>query len=81
MVLYGVNLSPLVEELQAVEPELISHLYGYDAAFDVSSRRSMQLLNLLLDWELERGYFYDPDKLLFIINTPTQKEATRCGFV
>ena len=36
MVLYGIPLVPLAEELQAADPELLSPFYADDAAFDSS---------------------------------------------
>ena len=34
MVLCGITLVPLAEELRAADPELLSPFYAYDAAFD-----------------------------------------------
>ena len=38
MVLYGINLVPLAEELRAADPGLISPFYADDADFDGSER-------------------------------------------
>ena len=48
MVLCGITLIPLVEELRAVDSGLLSPFYVDDAAFDGSARRSAQLLKLLM---------------------------------
>ena len=48
MVLYGITLIPLADELRAADPGLLSPYYAHNAAFDGSARRSAQLLNLLV---------------------------------
>ena len=48
MVLYEINLFPLVEERRAADPGLLSPFYADDAAFDGSARHSAQLLKLLI---------------------------------
>ena len=77
MVLYGVTLDPLAEELQAVDPGLLSPLYADDADFDGSARRSAQLLKLLMGRGPDRLYFPNPAKSLFISDTPEQEEAVK----
>ena len=72
MVLYRITLVPLAEELQAVDPGLLSSFYADDAEFDGSARRSAQLLNLLMKRGTDRGYFPEPVKSLFISYTPGQ---------
>ena len=49
MVLYGITLVSLAEELRAADPGLISPFYADDAAFDGSARQSAQLLRLLVE--------------------------------
>ena len=66
MVLYGISLAPLTEDLRAVDPRLLSLFYDDDAAFDGSSRHSAQLINLLMRRGPDQGYFPEPDKSLFI---------------
>ena len=80
MVLYGITLVPLVEELRAADPGLLSPLYADDAAFGGSARRSALLLKLLMKRWPDRGYFPYPDKSLFILDTPGQEEAAKRGF-
>ena len=48
MVLNGINLDPLAEELRAADPALLYPFYADDAAFDGSARHSAQLLKLLI---------------------------------
>ena len=55
MVLYGITLAPLAEELRASDPDLIAHLYAKDAVFDRPSGRSARLLILLLERGMSRG--------------------------
>ena len=70
MVLYGITLVPLEEELQYADPTLISPLYVDDAAFDGLARRSAAQLRLLMDQGEDRVYFPEPDKSLFIADNP-----------
>ena len=46
MVLYGITLVPLAEELRAADPGLLSPFYVDNAAFDGSAQRSAHLLKL-----------------------------------
>ena len=55
MVLYGITLVPLTEELRAAEPGLLSLFYEDDAAFDGSAQRSAQLLKLLMKRGMDQG--------------------------
>ena len=57
MVLYGITLSPLAEELRAADPGLLSPFYADDAVFDGSERCSIQLLKLLKRKGADRGYY------------------------
>ena len=49
MVLYGVTLVPIVEELRDADPTLLSPFYANDASFDRLVRRSAAQLRLLMD--------------------------------
>ena len=69
MVLYGMTLFPLAEDLRVVDPGLLSTLYADDAVFDGSAQQSAHLLNMLLKRGAERGYFTKPAKYLFISDT------------
>ena len=75
MVLYRITLIPLAEELQAADPGLLSPFYANDADFDGSEGCSAQLLKLLMRRGPDRGYFPEPAKSIFILDTPGQEEA------
>ena len=55
MVLYGITLVPLDEELRAADSGLLSSFCADDAAFDGSERRSTQLLNMLMKRGPDQG--------------------------
>ena len=80
MVLYGITLVPLAEELRAADPGLLSLFYADGAAFDGYVQHSAQLLKLLTKRGPDRGYFPDPAKSLFISDTPGQEEAVKQEF-
>ena len=71
---------PLAEELRTADPGLLSPFYAYDAAFDGSVQRSAQLLKLLMKRGPDRGYFPEPARSLFIMDTPGQEEAAKQEF-
>ena len=77
MDLYGIALVPLAGELRAADLGLLSPFYVDDASFDVSARKIAQRLKLLIYRGTDRGYFPEPDKFLFISDTPGQEEAER----
>ena len=80
MVLYRITLVPLAKELRAADSGLISPLYAGDAAFDGLERRSAQILKLLMEKGPDWVYFPDPDKSIFISDTPGQEEAAKREF-
>ena len=80
MVLYGITLVPLAEELRAADPGLLSPFNADDAAFDASARCSAQLLKLLMRRRPDRGYLPEPAKPLFISDTPRQEAAAKREF-
>ena len=80
MVLYGITLAPLTEELRAADPGLLYLFYADDAEFDGSARRSAQLLKLLMRRRPDRGYFPEPAKSIFILDTPGQEAAAKREF-
>ena len=80
MVLYGITLVPLAEELCTADQGLLSLFYAVDAAFDGPARRSAQLLKLLMRRGPDWGCFPEPDKSLFISDTPCQEAAARREF-
>ena len=66
IVLYGITLAPLAEELREIYQRLISLFYADDADFDGLARRSAQLLKLLTKRGTDRKYFPKLAKSLFI---------------
>ena len=80
MVLYGITLVPLAEELRAADLGLLSPFYVYDAVFGGSALRSAQLLKLLMKRGVDRGYSHELAKYLFILDTPGQEEAEKREF-
>ena len=81
MVLYGINPVPLAKELRAVDLGILSPFYADDVAFDGLERQSAQLLKLLIERGPYQGYLPEPDKSLFISDTPGKEETSRREFV
>ena len=77
MVLHGITLVPLAEELREADLGLLPLFYADDAAFDGSEQCSAQLLKLLMKRWPDRVYFTKPAKSLFILDTLGQEEAAR----
>ena len=80
MLLYGITLEPLAEDLRDADPTLLSTFYVNYAAFDGSMRRSVAQLRLLMDRGLGRGYLPETAKSIFIADNPEEKEAARREF-
>ena len=55
MVLYGITLSPLPEELRYADPTILSPFYANDVALDGLARRNAAQLRLLMDQGLDQG--------------------------
>ena len=70
MVLYGINLFPLVEELRDANPTILSPFYADDVAFDGSERQSVNR-------GTDQGYFPDPAKSLFIPDNRRRRRQKR----
>ena len=62
MVLYGIPLVPLEEDLRDTYPTLMSPFYADDVEFDGLMRRSVGQLRLLMDWGVDRDYFPEPQR-------------------
>ena len=77
MLLYGITLVPLAEELREVDLGLLSPFYANDAVFHGLARQITQLLKLLMKRGTDQGYFPNLDKSLFISDTPVQEEAAK----
>ena len=69
MLLYGITLFSLAEELRAADSGLLSLFYADNAAFFGLERRISQLLKLLIERGPDRGYLPEPDHSLFISDT------------
>ena len=80
MVLYGITLVPLAEDLRAADQGLLYPFYDDDAAFNGSAQQSAQLLKLLMKRGPYREYFPKTAKSLFILDTPGQEEAANWEF-
>ena len=80
MVLYSITLVPLADELRSAYPGLLSLFYANDAVFDSLVQKISQLLNLLMETGPDQGYFPEPAKSLFILDTSGQEEAARRKF-
>ena len=70
MVLYGITLVPLAEELRDADPTLLFPFYADDAAFDGTVRRSAAQLGLMMDRRPDHGYSPELAKSLFIAENP-----------
>ena len=77
MVLYGITIVPLAEDIRDSNHTLLSPFYADDAAFDELARRSAAQLHMLMDQGTDRGYLPEPSKSLFIPDNPEEKEAVR----
>ena len=60
MVMYGITLTPLEEDLRAVDQGLLPPFYADDADFGGLVRRSAQLLKLLMKRGADRGSWEPP---------------------
>ena len=80
MVLYRITLIYLTKELRAGGPRLISPFYVENVAFDGLAQCSAQLLKLLMKRMTDQGYFPEPAKSLFVLETPGQEEAAKREF-
>ena len=80
MVLYGITLAPLAEELRLVDQGLLSPFYVNDAALDGSVQRSAHLLKLLMKRGPDQEYLPEPAKYLFILDTLGKEEAAKREF-
>ena len=80
IVLYGITLVLLTEDLKDADTTLLSTLYANDAVFDGSLRQSTTQLKILMDRGKDRGYFPNPAKSVFIADNPEDKEAAKRGF-
>ena len=80
MVLYGITIIPLDEELGAANSGVLSLFYADDSAFNGFARQSAQLLKLWMERGPYQGYFPEPENSLFISDTQGQEEGMRREF-
>ena len=80
MILYEITIVPLVEELLAADPGLLSPFYADDAAFDGFARHIAQLLKLLIKRGPDQGNSPYLDKSLFISVNPGKEAAAKREF-
>ena len=80
MVLYGIILAPLADDLRDADPTLLTSFYANDAAFDRTERQCVVQLKLLMDLGPGRGYFPKTDKSLVIADNSEGEEAERRKF-
>ena len=77
MILYGIYLVPLAEDLRSSDLRLLSTFYTNDAAFYRSEQTSEKILNMLMEKGTYMGYFPNPAKTLFISNMPEQEDTAK----
>ena len=80
MVLYGITLPPLAEELKDSDKTLLSIFYTNDVEFDGLARRSAVQLRPLMEQGMYQGYLPETAKSLFISKNTEDKEAARQEF-
>ena len=80
IILYGITLVPLTDNLMEVDPELLVTFYANDASFNALSGRIKWLLTLLLGKGEAQGYFLEPEKSLFIFDSPSQEGVAKKAF-
>ena len=76
-VLYKITLVPLAAEIRAADSWILSPFYADDAVFDESAIRSAQLLKLLMERGPVRGYFPEPARSIFFLDTPSQDDLAK----
>ena len=80
MVLYGITLDPLAEELRAADSGLLYPFYADDTAFESLAQKSAHFLKMLTERGMDRGYLPEPANPFFILDIPGQEEALKREF-
>ena len=80
MVLYGITLLPLREDIIDTCPNLLSPFYADDTVFHRSARHNAAQLHLVMDGGTDQVYLPKPAKYLFIAETPEGKEVAKREF-
>ena len=77
MLLYRTTPITLAEELREADLILLSPFHADDAAFEISEQQNAHPIKMLTKRGPDQGYFSQPDKYLFISDTPGQEEAAK----
>ena len=80
MVLCGITLVPMLEDLRGADPILLLPFYANKAEFDVFTQCSAAQLKRLMDRGPDLRYFPKPSKSIFITDKPEEKEAATRKF-
>ena len=80
VVLYGITLVTLAEDLWAADLGLLTPFYSDDAAFDRSSWRSAQIFKLLMKRGIYHSYLPKLSKSLCIADLPDQEATAKREF-
>ena len=75
MVLYGLALVPLAENLRAAVPEALQPWYADDAAVAGRAGDIAKVMARLQEWGPARGYFPEPEKSIFIVRPEDEEDA------
>ena len=77
VVLYGITLVPLAEELRAADPGRLTPFYTENVELYGLEWRSSHILKLIVYKGADRGCLLVPSKSLSIADSPNQKESTK----
>ena len=80
MVLCGITLVPLAEEIWLEDPENLAHFYAYEISFDGSAQRSAHLMEMILERGTNQGYFPETTNSLFIFEFPNKEDVDQREF-
>ena len=72
MVIYGITLIPIYEDIWDTETRLLNPFYADNVEFDRSERRGVHLIKQLLEQGKHWGYLPEPANYLFIAELPAQ---------
>jgi hypothetical protein len=77
MVLYGLALTPLSEQLRQAVPSVVQPWYADDATMEGPVSGIARAMRLLQEQGPARGYYPEPAKSIFVGHTATLEEAKR----
>ena len=75
MLLCGITLVPLAEELRVADLGILSPFYADDVALENLAQTIAQILKMLMERGPDWGYLSETAKYLFILDTPGQEGA------